>query len=337
MTGLHERRCIAATATAIVLLLGACANDPLRDSLHPTAADAANTPEPPPPGTIAALTRVGESVRLAGDPATAVDFFRRAHALDKFQPEPLIKLGLALNDLGAHNDAAEAFRQALVAAPHSAEAMRGLGIALIGLNQPALALDQLNASAAIAPDYRTFNAQGVAYDRMGAHAKAQESYDAGLKLAPNSLSLLNNLGLSLALGGDMNRAIDVLKSAAADPAASPRLRQNLALVYGLAGRDDDALKMSRVDLAPAEAERNVAYYRILRSASKEDVRLAVLGVATPRQQGNYVASTIPGSRRVVDNAAGDATKTAQDVTSPSDDRETPSVSTASGPESPPPS
>ena len=152
---------------ALVPLLAGCASDAIVDSLRPSPADQAAKPEPPPAGTVAELVRLGDTMREKGDPQGAILFYRRAHARDHFNPAPLVGLGEALDDLGAYNDAAEAFRQALIGRPADADALRGLGNALLGLDQPALAIDQFEAALRARPDARCHNGIGVARDRLG--------------------------------------------------------------------------------------------------------------------------------------------------------------------------
>lgn len=250
---------------ALVPLLAGCASDAIVDSLRPSPADRAAKPEPPPAGTVAELVRLGDAMREKGDPQGAIPFYRRAHARDHFNPAPLVGLGEALDDLGAYNDAAEAFRQALIGQPADARALRGLGNALLGLDQPALAIDQFEAALRARPDARCHNGIGVARDRLGDHKGAQAAYRAGLALAPDDPAILNNLGLSLALSGDTDGAIAILEKLAGRPDASARQRQNLALAYGLAGRDHDAARLARVDLGDDEAANNVAVYGRLRA------------------------------------------------------------------------
>jgi Flp pilus assembly protein TadD len=262
----HVRHASALCAiAALVPLLAGCASDPLVDSLRPSPADRAEKPEPPPAGTVAELVRLGDAMREKGDPQGAVAFYRRAHARDHFNPAPLVGLGEALDDLGAYNDAAAAFRQALVGQPANADALRGLGNALLALNQPALAIDQFEAALRARPDARCHNGIGVARDRLGDHKGAEAAYRAGLALAPDDPALLNNLGLSLALAGDTDGAIATLEKVVRSPTASARQRQNLALVYGLAGRNGDAARMARVDLGDDQIAANVAAYGRLRA------------------------------------------------------------------------
>ncbi|MGB8273912.1 MAG: tetratricopeptide repeat protein [Alphaproteobacteria bacterium] len=251
-------------ALVSVSILAGCANDALVDSLHPTAAEKEATPPSSPAGTVAALTRLGDTSRARGDGVSAVAFYRRAHAIDRFNAAPLIGLGQALGELGAYNDAAAAFREALVAAPVNADALRGLGNSLLALNQPALAIDQFEAALRQTPDARSHNGIGVARDRLGDHAGAQAAYRAGLALAPDDPMLLNNLGLSQAAAGDLDAAIGTLEQAVGQPGATSRQRQNLALVYGLAGRMGEAEKMARTDLDDRSVAVNLASYERLR-------------------------------------------------------------------------
>ena len=161
MVGLNRGAALLAAVSVSALLLAACTSDPINASLRPNAEDVAAAPEKAPVGSYGALLRLGEATRQAGDPASAVGFFKRAHAMDLFKSEPLVRLGNALNDLGEYNQAAETFRDALNVDHNNAEALRGLGGALIALNQPAMAIDQYSAALGIEPDYRSYNGLGV--------------------------------------------------------------------------------------------------------------------------------------------------------------------------------
>ena len=107
---------------------------------------------------------------------------------------------------------------------------------------------------------------GVAYDMIGDAREAQVHYRMGLQLAPNNVTLLNNLGLSLALSGDLPGSIDLLLRVVASAAATARHRQNLALAYGLSGQIEQAAAVARQDLDEEAVANNLAYYAILRGA-----------------------------------------------------------------------
>ena len=90
---------------------------------------------------------------------------------------------------------------------------------------------------------------------------AQGVYETGLTHDPTNLSLLNNLGLSLALSGQHDRAISLLSELVNDPSATPQIRQNLALAYGLAGNFEAARAVGAIDLPPGAVESNVNFYK----------------------------------------------------------------------------
>ena len=106
---------------------------------------------------------------------------------------------------------------------------------------------------------------------------ARHAYRDGLALSPNNLQLNNNLGLSLALGGDFAQAIPLLEKTAKDPAATPRMRQNLALAYGLSGDDKRAAEVAKLDLDPAKVQENLGYYEFLRLLQDRKAIASTLG------------------------------------------------------------
>jgi len=53
-----------------------------------------------------------------------------------------------------------------------------------------------------------------------------------------------------------------------DPRATPAIRQNLALAYGLSGMDADAARVAKIDLSPAKAKEALAMYKRRRAESE---------------------------------------------------------------------
>ena len=93
---------------------------------------------------------------------------------------------------------------------------------------------------------------------MGDHAGARNYYEAALKIRPNQPDVLSNLGLSYALERQLPQAEQALRTAAEQPTADARVRQNLALVLSLEGKYADAEAVSRKDMTPVDAAENVA-------------------------------------------------------------------------------
>ena len=226
----------------------------------------------------AALMRVADDTRANGDPVTAAHLYQRVHEMKPADPKPLAKLASTLTQLGSYTEAAQAYRVALDLAPKDPDLHRGLAVVLLSLSQPETAITELEkASAQDQDDPRLFNAMGVAHDLMGRHDLAQSDYLNGLRLAPKSGGLRNNYGLSLALAGDYGAAATTLAEVANDPAAPPRYRLNLALIYGLAGDDKRAASIARGALDEASVRSNLAYYATLRALDDKARTAAIIG------------------------------------------------------------
>jgi len=99
---------------------------------------------------------------------------------------------------------------------------------------------------------------GILADREGRHGEAQAAYRAAMALDPYDLRSVNNLALSLALTGNLAEAIGIQTDVASNPKATLPMRQNLALLYALAGRMDMAEQVTRAILPKEQADRVVA-------------------------------------------------------------------------------
>lgn len=111
----------------------------------------------------------------------------------------MYQTGRGLLAAGDVTGAMGAFRQALLEAPQSVDALNGLG---------------------------------VCYDRLGRYDISRDYYESALAIAPDSPLVLNNLGYSLYLQGQFAAAIPILQRAgeARDPAVSAASQRVLALV-----------------------------------------------------------------------------------------------------------
>jgi Flp pilus assembly protein TadD len=261
------------TVTAVTLGLGACSE--LLTDVDVDGANRASGAEQ--------FMRAASAARQGGNFAAALALYRRAHDADPETAEPLIAIGDTAMAIGSFREATEAYRKALALAPGNGAARRGYGKMLIALERPALALEQFRAALMLNNmDVEAYNGIGVAYDLLGEHEAAQNSYLDGIERAPDNLPIRNNYGLSLALAGRYQEAIRILTEIANDPVATPRNRLNLALVHGLAGRIDMATEIQRRDLTDAEIHRNIEYYERLRRLSPDERRAAILGYSGKR-------------------------------------------------------
>lgn len=117
------------------------------------------------------------------------------------------------------------------------------------------------------PDWHTLSALGTIEARDGKYAKATKYFRQARVLAPKKASVLNNLALSIALGGNPDEAENLLRNADDSGRFGARLRQNLALVLALQGKYDEAQAMATTDLSPKQAKTNIAYLKKMLATS----------------------------------------------------------------------
>ncbi len=246
----HRQKHVALAAALVgAALLAGCAVDPVRESA---------------PDGQASMMRLARASFDNGAYASAAGFYRRAHNMEPKAFAPLLGLGKALARAGASEEAAEALRQAIALDPNDAEAHRLLGEVLIAIARPSLAVEELGVALAKKPDAQTYNALGVAHDMLGAYPAAETAYRAGLALDPANAALNTNFALSLAVTGKYEEAIRQLAPIALGPLATARQRQDLALIYGLAGERDKAREVASLDLDPGAVRQNLDFYERLR-------------------------------------------------------------------------
>jgi Flp pilus assembly protein TadD len=98
-----------------------------------------------------------------------------------------------------------------------------------------------------------------------------------------------DVGLAYALAGMPERAIEILEPAARSPGATPRLRQNLALSYALAGDWQRARTVASQDVSPADLGARMQQWATM---ARPDVRsnqvAALLGVNPVQDSGQPV-------------------------------------------------
>lgn len=217
------------------------------------------------------LIALGDAAMGRGQAENAALYYSRALEAEPNNSDALAKLGHALMAQRIYGQAEQSFRQALAADSNNANALYGLGKLYIVQDRAADAAVHFSQAIAAAQGrdgvHRIYNGLGIALDMQGDHAGAQQAYATGLDQAPGDLTLRNNMALSLAAVGDYERAITLMEAVARDGQATARHRQNLAMIYGLAGRDADAAAIATQDLDPAQAEANVAFYGWLRRSS----------------------------------------------------------------------
>ena len=238
-------------------------------------------------GVNAVRMRVAGKAMENGDYGVAARFYQTVADAVPASAEPLLGLGEAELAQGRLAEAESAFRTAVRLSPETAETNDALGRVLVSKGAFLEAIQYFRRALAKAPSAPLHNKLGVAHDLMGDGEAAQRHYRAALELDPETVTARNNLALSLAISERYPEAIAEMERVAARPGATQRHQQNLAFVYGMAGRlEDTGRVLGKTDIPESEQARNQALFERIRALAKAGDRSAVL---------DFLRSAKPGS------------------------------------------
>ena len=183
------------------------------------------------PDDVDALLIQSEALRQAGDVFGAESSVKQAYNLRPKNIHVLIELGKI--QLGHDAETAETtFRRAVAVDGNDQAAMTDLGVSL---------------------------------DMQGKHRDAQTIYRGALSIGGgDQLATRVDLGLSLALTGDSQQALEQLRPAAAAPNVNSRVRQDLAAALTLAGDEKGAEVLLGHDMSQEQVASLISGYEALR-------------------------------------------------------------------------
>ena len=214
---------------------------------------------------VAAWTALGRAHAMLGDLPGAERAFRQPVVLAPSSAEALFNLGFFLQTAARIDEAVAAYRQALTLNPSMAVAHNNLGNALREKGMREEAAGHYAAAARLAPDSIDFVSNHAASLReSGRSLDAIPILEGALRRWPDSAPMLGNLG---ALYYEANRLEDAERCLRRALELAPEMveaRINLGNLFALQGRLDDSI----------EAYRGV----IARHPSNPDV-LSNLGIA----------------------------------------------------------
>lgn len=213
--------------------------------------------------------RIAASALQSGDVSVALSLYSE---LSKNHPEQAaVWMGLGNTHFLAADYAAAraAYHQALQISPNLTDPKLALARVDIRERNFDQAVQRYQAILADRPgDIIALSGLGVAYDLSGQFGLAQETYRKGLAKHSNDEILRTNLGLSLALNGKPREAVNILLGYDGVVNSLPQRRDNLALAYGLLGREDAAEDILLTYQSRGQVQDNLAFYRYLRAHGK---------------------------------------------------------------------
>jgi tetratricopeptide (TPR) repeat protein len=172
----------------------------------------------------------------------------------------------ALLDAGRASTALEDYRAALgflvrseQAAPRDGAVKAALGSVMVHMENPTRALDYFGEAQLLGASERLFLAdRGLARDLLGQQDAAQRDYQLALSVGSTD-ELLRRYALSLAIGGEADRAIQMLTpQLRAQDRGAWRLR---AMILAIDGRDAEATEIVNATM-PAALAQNILPYLV---------------------------------------------------------------------------
>ncbi len=173
----------------------------------------------------------------------AIGDFDQAVALDRRLAEAYLNRGVAYNAQSRFVEALADFERAGLLADDLPELWLGWGTALLGVENYRGAIDKLSRAVLDDPERAAAHAKrGYAYLQLGRpyFRQARSDLEAALRVNPNLVDALNNLGLLERAENRPEAALDYLKRALDLDPGQYIARFSLALVYHQLGRIDDA-------------------------------------------------------------------------------------------------
>ena len=220
-------------------------------------------------GTSSRGLRVANAAIAGGLPQAALNATEGVLSRDPSNVAALLTQGEALTAMGQGPAAAEAYRRILSrdASPtrgqlHTARLAVGRADLAAGRGKEAEAIYAALA-AANSSDPVGYNGLAIALDQQDRHVEAQAAYRKALAIA-DTAATRSNLGLSLAMSGNVADALTIMRPAAAEASGNPRIRHNLAFALELAGQRDEAKRALAVDMPRGEVAAALAGFDAFR-------------------------------------------------------------------------
>lgn len=220
-------------------------------------------------GTSARGLRVANAAIAGGLPQAALNATEGVLSRDPSNVAALLKQGEILTAMGQGSAAAEAYRRVL--SKDASPTREQLRTARLGVGRAELAAGRGKEAEAIystlaaanPSDPVGYNGLAIALDQQDRHGEAQVAYRKALAIA-DTAATRSNLGLSLAMSGNVADALAIMRPVVAEASGNPRIRHNLAFALELAGQRDEAKRALGADMSRGEVAAALAGFDAFR-------------------------------------------------------------------------
>ncbi len=174
--------------------------------------------------------------------------------------------------------------------PSNAPALEVKGLALMSVGEFAESTKTFDSVMNIdGKRWRTLNALGILFAMKKMNPEAIKYYNSALEVSPDNAGVLNNLGLALAMDKQYDKAIEsLLRARRHVEAGSQELKHvdlDLALVYAIDGKLDEAEQVSSPHLSKAALYNNMGFYAYI--AKNKELAKSYLNMALTQNPMYY--------------------------------------------------
>mgnify|MGYP000045806264 CR=1 FL=1 len=174
---------------------------------------------------------------------------------------------------GRCETAIKGYDKIITAQPANVNALEGKALCLLATGKNPQAADIFSQILAAEPNrWKSLNGAGLIFAGDKKFNEASQYFNAAAEASGNNPAVMNNQGLAKALTGNFKDGIQILETAmlkAEDNTGQKRnIALNLALVYGISGKIDDAERTARPYLTEPQLYNNLGVYADL-SKDKE--------------------------------------------------------------------
>lgn len=188
------------------------------------------------------ILEAGNGAFDSGQYERAVFIYMQALEIEQ-SAETLYRIAIGKDRLGDKAYAYQALKKAIELDPNHAPSQQELGLIYMAMGQPEQAELHLAKATELDPSlWRAWSARGVIADIDQRYAEAVRLYQSGLLGHPNSAALMNNIGYSYYLSGDLEEATRWFgRAILTSPDYKPAVK-NLGLLYARQGWYDEAVE-----------------------------------------------------------------------------------------------
>ncbi|NHO33630.1 tetratricopeptide repeat protein [Acetobacter fallax] len=186
----------------------------------------------------------GESEKIISD-------LNRLNYENPDNPEIILRLANLNASLGRNNAAVQLYKKCLHRVPDTKDAWLGLVKIYLKLDAKEALLLLEKMKVLYPSDAEILNDYGVALDMSGKYQEAQSAYVTAISLDPTLVSAEVNLGLSMALSGQREKGLALIRPYAQAADATPRTREDYALVLISNGKVGDAQEVLSEYMSPS--------------------------------------------------------------------------------------